>query len=145
MTNQLAATKEQIKVFMDTEFPTNNLFIESVGERSGSIRRSPLKEDLRPGGTVSGPFMMSLVDTALYVTIMGELGLVALAVTTNLNINFLHRPVANADVLAKCQLIKVGKKLIVGEVSLYSEGFDQPIAHATGTYSLPPSSLTHSS
>ena len=83
--------------------------------------------------------MMTMCDTALYVTILGELGLVALAVTTNLNINFLHRPAANVDVIAECRLIKVGKKLVVGDVTLYSDGFDQPIAHATGTYALPPS------
>ena len=62
---------------------------------------------------------MAIIDTALYVTIMGELGLVAMAVTTNLNINFLHRPKADLDVIAECRLLKVGKKLVVGEVSLY--------------------------
>ena len=139
----MSASKEQIIAFLEREFSHSGSFItiESVGDRASRIRRSPAKEDLRPGNTVSGPFMMALVDTALYVTILGELGLVALAVTTNLNINFLHRPQANVDVIAECRLIKVGKKLIVGEVSLYSDGFDQPIAHATGTYALPPSAL----
>jgi len=113
----MSASKEQIMAFLKREFSHGGSFItiESVGNQASCIRRSPRKEDLRPGNTVSGPFMMAMVDTALYVTILGELGLVALAVTTNLNINFLHRPQANVDVIAECRLIKIGKKLIVGD------------------------------
>jgi uncharacterized protein (TIGR00369 family) len=81
--------------------------------------------------------MMSMADTALYVAILAELGLVVLAVTTSLNFNFLRKPLANVDVIAKCQLLKVGRTLVVGEVTLYSEGDERPIAHAVGTYSLP--------
>ena len=137
----MPASKEEIIAFLEKEFTPKGLLIESVGNQLSRIRRTPSKEDLRPGNTVSGPFMMTMIDTALYVTIIGELGLVAMAVTTNLNINFLHRPKADLDVIAECRLIKIGKKLIVGEVSLYSDGFDEPIAHATGTYALPPPAL----
>lgn len=133
-----AVTKETIIAFFDNEFPNNSLHIESVGGKKARLRRVPTQADLRPGNTVSGPFMMSLVDTALYVAIMGELGLVALAVTTSLNFNFLRKPVANADVIAECALLKVGRTLVIGEVTLYSDGDDRPIAHAVGTYSLPP-------
>ncbi len=135
--NYRPVTKEALSAFFDAEFPNNSLNIEMVGEKKARIRRTPNQADLRPGNTVSGPFMMSVVDTALYVAIMGELGLVALAVTTSLNFNFLRKPVANADVIAECELLKVGKKLVVGEVTLYSDGDDRPIAHAVGTYSLP--------
>jgi len=78
----------------------------------------------------------------MYVAVLNEIGLVALAVTTNLNINFFHRPSANADMIAECELLKVGKKLVVGEVSLYSEGNDNMIAHAVVTYALPPTRHT---
>ena len=132
-----SVTKESLKAFFDQEWPENKLLIESIGERKACIRMPVDSFELRPGGTVSGPFMMSTIDAALYVAILGELGLVALAVTTNLNINFLRRPRADADVLAKCHLIKIGKTLVVGEVNLYSEGDDRPIAHGVGTYSLP--------
>lgn len=135
--NAETVTKETLKAFFDAEFPQNSLQIEAVGEKKARIRRTPTKADLRPGNTVSGPFMMSLVDTALYVAIMGELGLVALAVTTSLNFNFLRKPTANADVVAECVLLKIGKSLVVGEVTLYSDGDSRPIAHAVGTYSLP--------
>ena len=94
--------------------------------------------DLRPGGTVSGPTMMTAADYALYIAILGEIGIVALAVTTNLSINFLRKPTAAQDIRAVCQLMKVGKALIVGDVWLYSIKLDEPIAHAVGTYSIPP-------
>ena len=92
---------------------------------------------MRPGKTVSGPFMMSVADTALYIAVLAEIGLVALAVTTNLNINFFSRPTPDSDVVGECKLLKVGKTLIVGEVMLYSDGQAEPIAHAVGTYSIP--------
>jgi len=135
--NDQGISKETIANFLNDEFPSNGLTIESVGDKKARVRRQPGQADLRPGNTVSGPFMMSLVDTALYVAIMGELGLVALAVTTSLNFNFLSKPAADADVIADCRLLKVGRKLVVGEVTLYSEGSDQAIAHAVGTYALP--------
>lgn len=74
----------------------------------------------------------------MYVAILGEMGLVALAVTTSLNINFLKKPASNRDVLGVCKLLKVGKNLVIGEVTLYSEGDSEPVAHAVGTYSIPP-------
>ena len=95
-------------------------------------------EELRPGGTVSGPTMMTLADFALYVAILGEIGLVGLAVTTNLNINFLRKPSGGTDIRGECKLIKVGKALIVGEVWIYSIDNEEPVAHVTGTYSIPP-------
>ena len=95
-------------------------------------------DELRPGGTVSGPVMMAVADFALYVAILGEIGLVPLAVTTNLSINFLRRPSPDSDVIGKCRLLKVGKSLVVGEVALYSEGDEDPAAHVVGTYSIPP-------
>ena len=68
---------------------------------------------------------------------MGAIGQIELAVTINLNINFLRRP-APAPVIAHCRVLKLGKRLAVLEATLFSEGDDEPIAHATGTYSLPP-------
>ena len=58
--------------------------------------------------------------------------------TTGFNINFLRRPSADRDIIGICNLIKVGKVLVVGEVNLYSEGDEKPVAHAVGTYSIPP-------
>ena len=80
---------------------------------------------------------MALSDLAMYVTVLGMIGPVALAVTTNLNINFLRKP-AKGDVIAECRLLKLGKRLAVGEVFMHSEGDPEPVAHATVTYSIPP-------
>ena len=94
-------------------------------------------DELRPGGTVAGPVLMAVADVALYVAILGEIGIVPLTVTTSLNINFLRKPSAERSIIGVCKLIKLGKTLAVGEVSLYSDGMPDPVAHAVGTYAIP--------
>jgi len=132
------ATKDELTNFFKTDFPQADFIIESVGDKSACIRKKINHNHLRPGGTVSGPVLMEMADAALYVTILSEIGLVTLAVTTNLNINFLRKPSSAADVLAECKLIKLGKTLAIGEVTLYSDGMAEPVAHAVGTYAIPP-------
>ncbi len=129
---------EEIREFMRESFPQAKVEVLTVGNRGSMLRQEIDFSHLRPGGTVSGPTLMGLADAALYVAILGEIGLVALAVTTNLNINFLRKPSAERALLAECRLIKLGKVLAVGEVHLYSEGSQEPVAHVTGTYSIPP-------
>ncbi len=114
------------------------LVIEAAGANASTIRHLVGDHELRPGGTVSGPVLMTVADVAMYVAILSTIGLVPLAVTTNLNINFLRKPDAGRDILGDCSLIKVGKVLVVGEVTLYSEGDQHPVAHAVSTYSIPP-------
>ena len=92
---------------------------------------------LRPGGTISGPTMMALADATMYAVVLSAIGIVKLAVTTNFNINFLSRPRAG-DMKANGSLLKLGKRLIVIETKIFSAGQDAPVAHATGTYSVPP-------
>ena len=95
------------------------------------------QDDLRPGQTISGPTLMLVADLALYIAILGHVGIVAMAVTTNMNINFLRKPHGKQDIRAICNLIKIGKTLIVGEVWLYSVGVEEPVAHVTATYAIP--------
>lgn len=133
----MPATTQQIANFMAKEFPQSTFTIESVGNMQSEVRKQIGFDHLRPGGTVSGPTLFAAADLALYVAILGEIGIVALAVTTNLNINFLRKPAANKDIIAQCKLIKLGQTLAMGEVFIYSEGSDEPVAHATGTYALP--------
>lgn len=132
------ATKQEIIDFLADEFPQFQSIIEAVGDQSAVIRHHITEDNLRPGGTVSGPTLFTVADSALYVAILAELGIIALAVTTNVNINFLRRPSADRDIIGKCKLIKVGRSLVVGEVFMYSDGDDEPIAHAVGTYAIPP-------
>lgn len=103
-----------------------------------AIARVPFKSKLvRPGGTISGPIMMALADAAMYAVILGALGRVEMAVTSNLNINFMQKP-SRSDLVAEATLLKLGKRLAFCEVRLVSEGSDDLIAHVTGSYSIPP-------
>ena len=92
---------------------------------------------LRPGSTVNGPVMMALADVAVYVLVLGLIGPVEMTVTTSLNANFLRRPKA-ADLIAEARILKLGKRLAVGEVTIRSAGEEDPVCHVTATYSIPP-------
>jgi len=130
--------KEELIEFLANEFPQSKCIVEEVGVKSATIRHNIGIDELRPGNTVSGPVLMTVADVALYVAILGEIGIVPLAVTTNLSINFLRKPAPDKDIIGVCKLIKLGRSLAVGEVSLYSEGNEEAVAHAVGTYSIPP-------
>ncbi len=138
----MTATKDDITRFFASEFPTSRCIVDEVGDGGATITYPIGADDLRPGGTVAGPVLMAVADIALYVAILGEIGIVPLTVTTSLNINFLRKPAAGKSIVAVCKLIKVGRALAVGEVSLYSAGSDAVVAHAVGTYSIPPRGTT---
>jgi len=110
---------------------------EHMGEGEARLRLPYNDGSIRPGGSISGPHMMLLADACMYAVVMSLIGEVALAVTTNLNINFLQKP-SNTDLLAEGRIIKLGKRLAVIEVSIISADSDDIVAHATGTYSIPP-------
>lgn len=131
------AKKEEIAAFLAAEFPQNKCVVRAVGNAGATVFHEVGQSELRPGGTVSGPVLMGVADVALYVALLGEIGIVPLAVTTSLNINFLRKPAASKGIVGICKLIKVGRSLAVGEVSLYSEGVSDPVAHVVGTYSIP--------
>lgn len=131
-----------LQTFLAQRFPQigqqgeGALLVEAVGPMTCRMRLKIGDQHLRPGGTVSGPTMFLLADVALYVAILAQIGPVELAVTTSFNINFLRRP-APRDLIAECRLLKLGRKLAVGDVALMSEGESAMVAHATGTYALP--------
>jgi len=132
-------TADEITDFMKKFFPQARMPVEIEELRDGFLRiRVPVTDRyLRPGGTVSGPALMTIADTAMYYLVLGMIGPVALALTTNLNINFLRAPKL-ADVIAEAEMLKLGKRLAVGQVTIYSDGSKDPVAHATVTYSIPP-------
>jgi uncharacterized protein (TIGR00369 family) len=134
-------TQDELAAFLDREFPQIHMggqtyFVDEVGPLSARMRMTYHERHIRPGGTISGPAMMALADLALYVAILAHIGPVALAVTTSLNFNFLRKP-EQRDLIAECRLLKLGKRLAVGEVSIYSDGGPDVVCHATGTYSIP--------
>ena len=130
-------TQQEISDFLIKEFPQSRATVVAVGGKSATVRHAVGIQELRPGGTVSGPVMMTVADVALYVAILGEIGIVPLTVTTSLNINFMRKPAADRALIGVCKLLKLGKTLAVGEVTIYSEGVDEPVAHAVGTYAIP--------
>ena len=136
-----AMTADAIEALLKVEFPQaffdgSGLSRERVEYGDIRVRKAFHEDHLRPGGTISGPTMMELADFAMYVAIFSAIGPQTLAVTTNLNINFLRKP-GQVDLLADARLMKVGKRLAVGEVTIYSDGADEPVAHVTLTYSIP--------
>lgn len=131
------ATKEEVVAFLAAEFPQTKCVIEEVSKGGAVVSHEIGPSELRPGGTVAGPVLMTVADVALYVAILGEIGIVPLTVTTSLTINFLRKPAADKTITGVCKLMKVGKSLAVGEVWLYSEGTSDPVAHVVGTYSIP--------
>jgi uncharacterized protein (TIGR00369 family) len=134
-------TLDELTAFLDREFPQIHLggrsyFVDEIGPLTARMRMEYHDRHLRPGGTISGPAMMALADLALYAAILAHIGPVALAVTTSLNFNFLRKPEPRA-LIADCRLLKLGKRLAVGDVSIYSQGSPEVVCHATGTYSIP--------
>jgi len=129
---------EEAREFLKQEFPQVNCVVEDIGPGTARVAQPIDEMHLRPGGTVSGPTMMMLADCAAYFAILGHYGKVALAVTTSLNINFLRKPSADRDLLADARLLKAGKRLVISEILVFSQGMEEPVAHATATYSIPP-------
>lgn len=132
----------ETQAYLDTEFPQMQAggrayHLEAVGPLSARMRLDAHERFLRPGATVSGPAMMALADYVLYAAILANIGPVALAVTTNLTFNFLRKP-ASGDLVAECRLLKLGRRLAVGEVAITALGNEDLVCHATGTYSIPP-------
>src|SRR5215469_4367682 len=131
----------ELEEFLRAEFPQSfgggDTRIEKADGETCLLRQRFSETMLRPGGTISGPTLMALADCAMYVVLLSAIGPIGLAVTTNLNINFLRKGQAGQDVLAVAKILKLGKRLAVGEVALLSGTSPDPIAHVTATYSIP--------
>ncbi|WP_109441872.1 PaaI family thioesterase [Acinetobacter haemolyticus] len=135
----MKASKQEIIEFLSQEFPQalRKCTIEKITDKGADLLYQVDLDDLRPGQTVSGPTLMLVADFVLYVAILGHMGLVAMAVTTNMTINFFRKPKAGQNIRAVCKLIKVGRTLVTGEVWIYSGEDEEPVAHVIGTYALP--------
>jgi len=129
--------KEELTGFLAQVFPQNRCVIEALTPEGAVVTYPVSERDLRPGGTVSGPTMFTVADVALYVAVLSRIGLVPLAVTTDISIHFLRKPAAHAALRGECRLVKLGRTLATGDVLIYSEGGDDPVAHAVGSYAIP--------
>ncbi|OOY15803.1 PaaI family thioesterase [Thioclava sp. DLFJ4-1] len=139
----LAMDRDELAEFLDEAFPQvkGDFAIEALDEDELVVRLKVEERHLRPGGTVSGPNMFALADVGIYIAILARIGRVALAVTTNASMDFMRKPAAGADLIAKIRVLKLGRVLAVGDALIYSEGDDRPVARASMTYSIPPRAM----
>jgi uncharacterized protein (TIGR00369 family) len=137
-----AMTVEELEKRLTVAFPEafnaeSGLSIAEVWHGGCRMRLGFAPGTLRPGGTISGPTLMMFADVTMYIAVLASIGWEPLAVTTNLNINFLRKPGPGA-LLAECRLLKLGQRLAIGDIGIRSEGEEVLVAHATSTYSIPP-------
>jgi uncharacterized protein (TIGR00369 family) len=130
-------TAAAIEDFLDEVFPQRVGTIEAVDEMRATMSLAIEDEHLRPGASVSGPTMMGLADVCLYVAILAQIGPEPMAVTSDLHCRFLRRARGDRDLIANARLVKLGRRLAVGEVQLFSAGDEAPVALVTATYVLP--------
>lgn len=137
---ELKSSIPELNRFLKQAFPQvgDDFTVEDISPMQSRIRMHIGARHLRPGGTVSGPSIFALADVGVYLTLMAMLGEKALAVTTNGAVDFLRKPLAGRDLLVQTKLLKLGKVLVVGEVLIFSEGQENPVARANMTYSIPP-------
>ena len=136
----LKMSANEIMSLLNKTFPQQAKFfeIDELTVETLIVRHKIDESHLRPGGTISGPTMFSLADISLYILTMSRIGPALLAVTTNCSMDFMRKPKAGLDLLAKTRLLKLGKNLCVGDVLIFSEGLEKPVARASMTYSIPP-------
>ena len=133
-------TAEAIAAFWDEHFPQIQKardYHPSIAPGEAVLRLVPDERHLRPGGTVSGPTLVTLADVTAYAALLAHVGPEPMIVTTNMNMNFLRRAPL-APLLATCKILKLGKRLAVVEIGIRPETGGELIAHATATYSIPP-------
>lgn len=134
----LKLTSEEVFDFLEEVFPAvkGRFEILELTPMFVKMRRRTTDADIRPGGTVSGPAMFELADCAFYVALLGMIGREALTVTSNATIAFLNKPTPK-DLIAEVRILKLGRSLSSGDVMIWSEGGEKPVAHATMTYAIP--------
>lgn len=136
-TDLIVMDQQQVKDFMREAFGYELPWIfEQFDDDGVTIRQTVDDSDLRAGNTVSGPTLMTLADAAAYLVVLSRIGPEALAVTSNLNMNFLRRP-RQEDLVCSAKVLKAGRTLVLTEVLIYSgDTSGDPVAQSTVTYSL---------
>lgn len=137
---QTRMTAAELNDFLAGVYPqiAADVRIDRVAPMEADVRLMVTEAHLRPGGTVSGPWMFSVADLGMYVVTLAMIGPVAMTVTTNCSIDFMRKPEAGRDLIGRARLLKLGRTLAVGDVLIYSEGMEEPVARAGLTYAIPP-------
>lgn len=133
---------DEVRAFFETELPFFTEFgfvLESIDPNVGVVRFVYDDRWTRPYQIINGGTLMTLADVAMYVAVFSRVGIVPLAVTNELKMNFL-RPAIGSDVLARANLKKVGRRVVYGDIDVFMDGEpDRLVAHATSSYVLPDS------
>ncbi len=133
-------TPDELNQFLRAAFPDRAdqdlAQVLAVGPGHAQLRLVPGKANLRPGGIVSGPTLMGLADSAAYAVVLAHIGLVAMAVTSQLNYSFL-RGCDFGPVTADAQLLRLGRRLAVVDVRLWTSSAERPVGQASVTYAIP--------
>lgn len=140
---QLQMDAGALAAFLARDFGqvADDFAVERADVAGVTLRLRVAEKHLRPGGTVSGPSIFALADVAMYLAILSRIGPVALAVTTSCAMDFMRKPVAGRDLIGEARILKLGRSLAVGDVLVFSEGGDDPVARASLTYSIPPGAV----
>lgn len=138
---ELVITLDQVQTLVRAAFPSNasteTLGVEALEPGYARVRMPFKKWMLRPGNVLSGPTLMAAVDTAMYVAVLGHIGVQLMAVTADMNLRFISKGLPG-DVIADARILKLGKKLIVMESRVYSAAAPEVLVlHATGSYARP--------
>ena len=138
-------TREDLDAILADDAPFADHYgfvVEEIGAGAARCRLPFSDVSIRPGGTISGPAMFALADFTLWIAVMGDVGPVPLAVTTDMTIHFLSKPGNGEDLVAEAKLLKSGRRLCIGDVHIFGAHDPEktPVAHVAGTYSVPPNS-----
>lgn len=133
---------EELNKFLSQVYPQLNdhlagYSVLDVQPGGCTVRLQASNQHLRPGGTVSGPALFTLADIGGYACVLSHLGPEALCVTTNLNINFMRKADAG-EIVGHSRILKLGKSLMVFDIEMITPANGLTVAHASGTYSIPP-------
>jgi uncharacterized protein (TIGR00369 family) len=135
-----AVSVEEVNAFLTAELPfcaEMNIACDDVGVDVGITRFAYQERWTRPGGIVNGGTLMALADVAVYVAIFSRTGILPLALTNELKMNFL-RPAVGSDVVARATLHKLGRRVAFASVDVAeARAPARLVAHATASYVLP--------
>lgn len=136
---ELKLTAAEVEAYLAEVFPqtAGRFTVLELEPMRAKLRMRITEDELRPGGTVSGPAQFTAADCAFYVATLAMIGKRALAVTTHCGIDFMRRP-EPVDLIVEARILKLGRALVVGDALVFSDGKDAPVARASLTYSIPP-------
>jgi uncharacterized protein (TIGR00369 family) len=138
--DRLRLSRDELVAFLNEVFPVvarPNLG-ELVSVAPGRVRTilQPPPALARPGGIVSGPTLVGLIDFAAYAVVLAHARGVEMAVTTTLSVSFL-RPCRLEPIFADAYLLKLGRRFASIDTRVWQSTEDHLVAQATVGYALP--------